>query len=531
MLLSFLIFQVVINSNIIRAQQTFYSSSFSSSSTYYYQDDTLVCTNNADCYVSCGSTYTCRNTTIYCPTSDNICSVSCSGTNSCWYTDIHWVQGNQNSLSNCDSDDCKRVHYPPPESDDTQLLINCDGSYECAYQTITCPDNAICQVLCTESYSCGYSIIHCPSTSLCHVGCTGSNACYQAVVHWSYDPSATSSLACPDQGNQCDLIQSPTIINPPNNNNIYNLICKDNKECASATINCPSNGHCIINCVGYASCSGSIINCPSNAPCQVICTDSYSCYRSTINGPPNNVFIVLCDGSYSCYGLTIHAEETEYFYFTVPVYDSWTTAANTTIYYPPRDIESNQTRAKVYLDSTYSFNGYYGYEPQQFYALNGWNDIDIIYSTASWSMHGGRMYCGYNCADSCKFDSSSYSCNSVNTICDDAFVTPSPTTADPTTAFPTTNPTTPSPTNSQPTQSTMHVLLDIKEQLEYSSSSMNGSTSNTIRYEIEQIQSDIFDIKMMIEPPTSMPTNDPTDSPTQEPTAAPTLSMFNPFYK
>ena len=431
-----LILQLLIYSNCVFGY-TFTGSVFSYTTSYYYEDDIIKCDNGSDCSISCGGSYTCRNTTIYCPTSDNSCSVSCSGSYSCQYTDIHWVQGNVNSVNSlsCGTSDCFRVREPPSISEDEPLLVNCDGSSECYGKIITCPSNAQCQVLCTGSSSCQHAIIYCPDTNICNVVCTGSSACYLAVVHWSYDPSIPSgstTLACPDGGNQCNLIQAPTIINPPNNNRTYNLLCKDPKECASATINCPSDGHCLINCLNEGSCSGSIINCPSNEDCQILCTGSYSCYHSTINGPNNYVLTVLCHAAYSCEGLTIHAENSEYFYFTNPVYVNAYTAMNTTIYYPARDMVANETKSKIYLANTASFNGLDGYRSQQFYALNGWLDVDIIYGTASFSNQGGTMRCGHNYTKWCAFDLLSWSCGDDNTICDDPFVTTLPPSESPT---------------------------------------------------------------------------------------------------
>ena len=382
---------------------------FSSPNSNGYQDDILQCLDDYDCTVECRGSYTCYNTTIYCPTTDNSCLVSCTNLESCYWADIHWVQGNTNSLScSTGSSYCIGVRYPPSSSNDTPLSINCQD-YQCKGQIITCPENAKCQLICSGTNSCENLIIHCPATSICDIFCYGTNSCYYTTVHWSFNPLATSNLVCPNE--DCNLIMPPRNISARVSNGTSTRDCTLSalSRCASATINCPSEGHCFINCIDEFTCPGSIINCPSNDDCQVVCSGEAACYYSTINGPMNHVLSVFCnEGTNACKGLTIHAEYSRYFYFRVG-----TSATNATIYFP------SNSRSDVYAISNIYLDGNDGYQSQQWYAINGFQDVNLFFNTYGvWSSHGGYMHCGVDYDKTCKFSSSSFTCDSVNTICD-----------------------------------------------------------------------------------------------------------------
>ena len=294
---------------VTRAHVILNGSNFTSGSTPdYFRNYILSCDDNYDCSISCSSINACFNTTIVCPI-NGACTVLCSNSFSCYYTDIHWIQGNENTLT-IHPNIAYRVNHPPSSADNTSLVINCPGHFECEGSIITCPHDAQCQVLCTGTSSCAESIIHCPTTSICDVLCTGTDACNLALVYWSFDPLVINSsmLSCPEGATQCDLIQPPSIIHPPNNNDTYNLTCDGDKQCASATINCPLNGDCRINCQGYGSCAGSIIECPRDRDCEIVCTGQYSCYGSIINGETYTNLDISCgdEQSNSCKDLIVN---------------------------------------------------------------------------------------------------------------------------------------------------------------------------------------------------------------------------------
>ena len=148
---------------------------FNGSTISQYENHVLSCNDNNDCSIKCLEKDSCYNATILCPI-NGACNVTCLGGSSCDYADIHWIEGNINSLS-CDTSFqtggvCDKVRHPPSISDTTPLSITC-SSWECKGQIITCPDNAPCRVTCSGSFSCQSAIINCPSSSDCDIQCIG----------------------------------------------------------------------------------------------------------------------------------------------------------------------------------------------------------------------------------------------------------------------------------------------------------------------------------------------------------------------
>ena len=396
---------------------------FTTSSSSKYRNEIIKCDDGYDCTITCSYSSSCYNTTIFCPNSTNACKITCSGSRSCDYADIQWIPGNTNSLT-CSSSGCFRTPYPPSTNTNTQLSIYCDSDYKCHGTIITCPDNAECQVICSGDSSCREAIIHCPSNHLCNVVCTGEYGCYNAIVHWK--ASGSSTFVCPAGGNQCNLINSPKTINATNNEDSYTFICDQNKQCASSIINCPSNGNCFVHCSGSNSCAGSIINC-GHGDCNILCAAPYACDFATFYGPTNKDFSVYCaDESNSCRSASIHAEDSSYFSFLSSSSSTSNNyfARNISIWFPPR--KENIKRAYI-VSNNNNFNGYYGYESQQFYAINGWLDVDIE-SDGVWTYQGGTMHCGINYEYSCPFNDTSWSCDTSNTICDSPNITTTPIT-------------------------------------------------------------------------------------------------------
>ena len=109
--------------------------------------------------------------------------------------------------------------YSPKSIDESKL---CYGTI------IQCPDNAECNVICSESNSCFYTVVYCPSTAMCNVQCTGIYACYGTIVFWNEDLSL-ANFSCPNEfeyvSSRCPQTQSPMILNPPSNDNMYTFDC------------------------------------------------------------------------------------------------------------------------------------------------------------------------------------------------------------------------------------------------------------------------------------------------------------------
>ena len=406
---------------IQRSQALIYNGSyFSTTTNEQYQNQILNCDQDTNCVIQCNQWYSCRNATVNCPqNSAYSCNISCLYNNACAYMNINWFQGANNSLVCDGTTACYKTPYPPSSDDFTLYTITCDEVYECYHAIITCPKHATCTIKCYDRESCDSSIIYCPLTANCNVECIGAGACSYATVYWPPDHNL-ANLICPDGGWQCNFIKNPISINS-STTAIWDSIsrtfdCTAVKQCTSSTINCPEDGDCIINCM-EESCAGAVINCPTNGDCRISCDGTYSCWAAIFNGPIDNEFTTFCSGDYACYKTSFHAEHSSHFNFTMGSSTTYaTTARAISIWFPPRD----GLIKRAYIVAQYGFNGNDEWEPQLFYALNGWLDVDLVYLSSSYSYHGGIMHCHTGYTDSCWFADLSYSCESSNTICEHA---------------------------------------------------------------------------------------------------------------
>ena len=170
------------------------------------------------------------------------------------------------------------------------------------------------------------------------------------------------------------------VIIDSNTNNTWNSTtnsfeCNQDKECASSIINCSAQESCSVYCSASAACVTLTINCPKDADCSIICDGSNVCVGAVINGPLNHLLHVICNSRGACEEMQIHAENASYFNLTI-------TAIDISIWFPPRDEISLSKRSYADLMPIHGGDRYSSLP--HFYALNGFEDIDIDYpSTAS----------------------------------------------------------------------------------------------------------------------------------------------------
>ena len=91
--------------------------------------------------------------------------------------------------------------------------------------------------------------------------------------------------------------------------------------------------------------------------------------------------------------------------------DGSRTATALSIWFPARDATGKRAFI-VALDE--DFHGAFGYEPQHFYALNGWEDVSIDFrvdANYSYWLHGGIMHCHTEYLDSCWFANNLFACD------------------------------------------------------------------------------------------------------------------------
>ena len=348
--------------------------------TYYkYKNQIIKCYDNKDCNIICSAQLSCWNTTIDCPLNAS-CNIECISDDNEWsFTTmtINWIPGNSNMLACVTNNDtmtgCYRVPYPPSINDITPYTIHCDTERQCSGILVTCPNDAECNIICDYDYSCENAVIQCPSTAICNLQCIGYESCIGTMILWSKNP-ALANLTCPEGGSQCNLIQSPSILYAPNDYQSYTFECYQYKQCASKIIKCPINADCFVRCIHNVACAGITVYCPLNGDCNIICSGNVSCYYSTFYGPHNSKFEILCDAGSACWYLSIYAEKSSLFqliYKSDEDKEDIATIMGISIWFP----------AKAQIIGKYDFVKTDRYEIAQFYAINGWLDLNISLKT------------------------------------------------------------------------------------------------------------------------------------------------------
>eukprot|EP01084_Bolivina_argentea_P048589 89501_1 len=159
-------------------------------------------------------------------------------------------------------------------------------------------------------------------------------------------------------------------------------------------IKCQSDEDCTINCNGYDSCAFSTIQCPINHKCNLFCGDeSNTCFHLFVNATYSSLF-------------TLNGCSSR---------DLWT-CSGMTIYFPPKDINGN---IRSFINSGDNLNGYS--QSLQFYAINGWNDIDTSRYYGTYSYFYGIMHCTNDYRKTCNFSDKSWSCQSTHDLCNNPF--------------------------------------------------------------------------------------------------------------
>merc|ERR1719474_1781597 len=167
--------------------------------------------------------------------------------------------------------------------------------------------------------------------------------------------------------------------------------------CRESTILCPDNGNCVIHCHSGSQhdvCTDIIIDCP-HGDCTLSCQGESACTNAEINAQDASSLDLTCGTGFTCSGLTV--------------------------YFPPNVDGSAVATVSAGDDSGLNGRG----KELQFYAINGWADVDIVDYTGSYQFHDGQMHCGFEYGTTCNFHDSNWSCatdtkldKSAASICD-----------------------------------------------------------------------------------------------------------------
>eukprot|EP00483_Globobulimina_turgida_P013349 UN13373 len=118
-----------------------------------------------------------------------------------------------------------------------------------------CTEGEDCIVSCIGTEACYQANINCPSDARCDIQCIGGGACVYATLNWNNPEAGTGSLTC-DGVNACSAVQYPI----PLPDEALNITCDNYDECSYATIECPTNARCDIQCIGNFACDSATLN-------------------------------------------------------------------------------------------------------------------------------------------------------------------------------------------------------------------------------------------------------------------------------
>ena len=167
-----------------------------------------------------------------------------------------------------------------------------------------------------------------------------------------------------------------------------NIIDAAANQYSDSSITCIENEDCYINCSQQNACKNTEIQCPRQHQCGITCNADNSCQDSLIMATDTSLFILTCkDGNdYTCSGLSI--------------------------YFPPN--ENGIPLGILHVDNNLNSlsNGL------QFYAINGWTDIDTTHYSGHYAnSHQGTMHCSPTYDTQCSFASSKWQCADTNHPC------------------------------------------------------------------------------------------------------------------
>eukprot|EP01083_Nonionella_stella_P080135 220023_1 len=364
--------------------------------------------DNLPLTITCDNTSQCNSARIICPTNAT-CTVQCVANSACYNTEIIWSTLPGLGSLICSGDySCAGTNFPP-QLPNVPYIAKCNETSKCRWSTILCPTNADCIVQ-----------------------CIGSNACLDAVMVWPTNRSVAATLECNVSSDCYGASPEPKYIVPNNNADLI-LNCITEYNCSNYVVDCPTNGGCYISCNATGACKGMVVNwaesqpndlycghyssvcygihfkpynqsahysaecsgfstegpgvssscaaaifdCPSNARCTILCGPNNACRSAVINGPSKHELNVVCTEYYSCFSSTIHAESASYFELDCSYNDAcpWIT-----IYFPQN---SELIPSNVILVNK-------GIEKATFYALNGYQDVNVIYTNSTTNIPRGQ---------------------------------------------------------------------------------------------------------------------------------------------
>eukprot|EP01084_Bolivina_argentea_P199498 341372_1 len=281
---------------------------------FQYAEDYIVCnTNKSNCDISCKSQYSCWNSKIICPLSDNgNCSVYCSQSSACTNLDIYSVNGFSSVTLDCNGNNqyCSGITLFCTQFFNETCIVdnngNCNGF--CAnYTSINSVMNTLLDIILPDSK-------YHPNDSY-------------IVTDYDYEYYNNSILCVGDVNSEC------------------HINCKNNYACQFSTIVFIGN----------------------NLDCYVSCSSQYSCGTATINAANCKSLTVNSAGSYGSNSLKLYVNTVE----TLNLYCSSTYACRYLKIYKDADpLSLSQLQIDVACNGRYACDN-------QYYSINSAQSINI----------------------------------------------------------------------------------------------------------------------------------------------------------
>eukprot|EP01083_Nonionella_stella_P269928 913637_1 len=211
---------------------------------YQYYNKTIECVLDADCYIFCGESYSCKYSTIQCANAN--CSIYCYGTDSCKYAVI---EASNTKTLNIYATASSALSYSTIHSSRNYLQMECSSSYSCQYQTIYASYTSEITMDCSSSHSCGYQLLYAENSNNIYQRCGGSWSCTNSALYQYLSPLSSSDIADLDCRGTYSCYQSSITTSLS-----LNLLCESDHSCDSLDVFVPPHQPSHILCVADDAC-------------------------------------------------------------------------------------------------------------------------------------------------------------------------------------------------------------------------------------------------------------------------------------
>lgn len=195
------------------------------------------------------------------------------------------------------------------------MNINCTANNQCENSIIRCQNDEDCYLTCFgQNYVCQMTTVICPLSAECHIRCQGPFACHDLQINAALS-TGTLSLSCDAENEDtnsnhgvCGGIKVYGSKMKWRRTNLTVSCRGGSNSCINAEIECPSSGHCSIDCDGTSSCESAVVRGPTDGDhLHVRCGNERSCTNATFDGRETRELQIFgCTEYESCSNMTVY---------------------------------------------------------------------------------------------------------------------------------------------------------------------------------------------------------------------------------